>query len=179
MFQLFFKYPRAVFTKGTFVLLGAWPKWVLIGAVWAAAALLAGVIWHQRQQIAPSLRWGRAVSIWALQTALAILLLVLLWQPAISVPALKPQQNVIAVVVDDSRSMSVADANGTRLEEAVRLLNRGLLKDLSSRFQVRLYRLNADVARINRTSDLRASGTATHIGAGLRQLADEADALPI
>ncbi len=39
-----------------------------------------------------------------LQTLLAAFLLVLLWQPAITVAELKPQQNIIAVLVDSSRS---------------------------------------------------------------------------
>jgi hypothetical protein len=34
---------------------------------------------------------------------LAALVLVLLWQPAITVAELKPQQNIIAVLVDDSQ----------------------------------------------------------------------------
>jgi hypothetical protein len=38
------------------------------------------------------------------------LLLLLLWEPAITVAELKSQQNIIAVLVDDSRSMSIADA---------------------------------------------------------------------
>jgi hypothetical protein len=37
------------------------------------------------------------------------LLLILLWQPAIMVAELRPQQNIIAVLVDDSRSMAIAD----------------------------------------------------------------------
>ena len=30
MFEFFFKYPIPVFSKGKFVLLGAWPVWVLL-----------------------------------------------------------------------------------------------------------------------------------------------------
>ena len=30
MFQLLFKYPSSIFSKGEFVLLGGWPKWVLL-----------------------------------------------------------------------------------------------------------------------------------------------------
>ena len=37
-------------------------------------------------------------------------LLLLLWQPAMIVGELSSQQNIIAVVVDDSRSMSIADS---------------------------------------------------------------------
>jgi hypothetical protein len=40
------------------------------------------------------------------------LLLLLLWEPAITVAELKSQQNIIAVLVDDSRSMAIADAGG-------------------------------------------------------------------
>ena len=29
MFEFFFKYPSIVFSKGQFVLLGPWPKWLL------------------------------------------------------------------------------------------------------------------------------------------------------
>jgi hypothetical protein len=29
MFEFFFKYPSPVFTKGRFVLLSAWPAWLL------------------------------------------------------------------------------------------------------------------------------------------------------
>ena len=38
MFEFLFKYPRAVFSKGDLVLLGAWPKWVLLILVLAAGA---------------------------------------------------------------------------------------------------------------------------------------------
>lgn len=30
MFECFFKYPIPIFTKGKFVLLGAWPGWLLL-----------------------------------------------------------------------------------------------------------------------------------------------------
>ena len=39
---------------------------------------------------------------------LAALLLFLLWHPALSVATLQPQQNIVAVVVDDSSSMAIA-----------------------------------------------------------------------
>ena len=30
MFEFFFKYPIPVFTKGKYILLGAWPGWLLV-----------------------------------------------------------------------------------------------------------------------------------------------------
>jgi uncharacterized membrane protein len=183
MFEFLFKYPPEVFSKGSFVLLGAWPRWILVVLVIAAAALLAWPLWKKRKSLVPSLRGARAVVLWALETGLAALLLLLLWQPAISVAALKPQQNIVAVVVDDSRSMAIKDAgssmNTGRLEDAKRILNDGLLRNLSARFQVRLYRMSSDVSRVNGLHQLSAAGPATRIGPGLNQLAAESATLPI
>ena len=53
------------------------------------------------------------------------------------------------------------------------------LKDLRSRFQVRLYRLGAGVERITDPTHLTASEASTQIGRGLQQIAEEAGTLPI
>ena len=41
MFQLLFRYPIPVFTKGHFVLLGAWPAWLLPTLIVVFSAALA------------------------------------------------------------------------------------------------------------------------------------------
>src|SRR5271165_1120446 len=183
MFEFLFKYPPEVFSKGSFVLLGTWPRWILVVLVLAAAAALGWAMWKKRGSLAPSLRGARAVVLWSLQTGLAALLLLLLWQPAISVAALKPQQNIVAVVVDDSRSMAIKDAgsglNTGRLDDAKKVLNDGVLRNLSSRFQVRLYQLSSNLSRVDRLDQLTASAPATRIGPGLNQLAAESATLPI
>ncbi|MGH8163502.1 MAG: glutamine amidotransferase, partial [Rhodanobacteraceae bacterium] len=162
------------------MLLGSWPKWVLFGAIIAAAVALAVLAWRRRSQVKPSLRGRRAIAIWLLQSALLSLLLLLLWEPALSVAALKPQQNIIAVVVDDSRSMAIDDAGGkTREQQAIDVLQSGLVRDLSKRFQVRLYRLGRGVARVPNIKQLKPTESATQIGRGLHELAAEAATLPI
>ncbi len=117
--------------------------------------------------------------LWALQSALLAVLLVMLWQPAVSVAALREQQNIVAVVVDSSRSMALQDAGAAREEVARKLLDGGLLKNLRGRFQVRLYGLGAGIARVENTAALKAADGSTQIGKGLRQLADEAATLPL
>jgi uncharacterized membrane protein len=179
MFEFLFKYPRAVFVKGSFVLLGAWPKWVLALLLLATAAGLAWLIRSRLPQATPSMRKWKAGILWLLQTALAALLLLLLWQPAILVAELKPQQNIIAVVVDDSRSMGMAEDGATRESQAVKALRGGVLDELQKRFQIRLYRLDGQLARISKLDDLTPSAPATRIGEGLKQVAGEAADLPI
>ena len=180
MFEFFFKYPASVFSRGTLVLLGSWPRWILVVSILAAAAGIAGAIWIKRASLRASFRSWRAAVIWGLQSAVIAVLLLLLWEPAISITALKPQQNVVAVLVDDSRSMSLSDGgSGTRAEQMKHVLDDGVLKKLRDRFQVRLYRLSEGVTRIPDLAKLNASGRSTQIGAGLGQIADEAGTLPI
>jgi len=179
MFEFLFKYPSALFSKGEFTLLGGWPRWVLVLLVLIVAAGLAWRIRSRLAEAAPSLRSWRSAAIWVLQSALAALLLVLLWQPAISIAELKPQQNIIAVLMDDSRSMSIADEGAPRQVRAVEALDDGVLAELRKKFQVRLYRLDRGLSVVPDFKQLQASAPVTHIGDSLRQLSDETSELPI
>ncbi len=161
------------------MLLGSWPKWVLVLGILAAAGSLGWIVWRSRGQASRSVRGLRMAVIWILQSLTLAVLLLLLWEPAISVTALKPQQNIVAVVIDDSQSMGVNDTGRPREQAAIDLLNSGLIKSLQRRFQVRLYRLGNGVSRIQGLSEIQAGDPATQIGKGLRQLAEEAATLPI
>jgi uncharacterized membrane protein len=181
MFEFLFKYPRAVFSKGTLVLLGAWPWWVFVLSVLAAGAGLAWLIRSKLPEASTQVKNWRAGVIWLLQFALAALVLLLLWQPAVLVAELRPQQNIIAVLVDDSRSMAIADSGGTREAQAIKTLEGGLLDQLQKKFQIRIYRLDRQISRVPKLDDLKtaAPAPATRIGDGLKQLAGEAADLPI
>jgi len=178
MFEFLFKYPLSLFHQGTFIFLAGWPVWLLGLGIAAAAAVLGFLIWRQGSGTS---RMGmvRRVSIWGLQTALAALLLFLVWHPALSVSTLKPQQNIVAVVVDDSASMTTNDENSTRKEAAEKILNGGLLKSLQEKFQVRLYRMSDHAERIDKLEELTASAKATHIGETLKEVAADASNLPV
>src|SRR5579872_6739302 len=179
MFELLFKYPRSAYARGQFALLGAWPKWVLVLLVVLAAAGLAWLIHSRLRDAAPLVRSWRAWVIWSLQALLAAFVLVLLWQPAITVAELKPQQNIIAVLVDDSHSMSMAEDGGTRQAQAVKALESGVLDSLNHSFQTRLYRVDEVPARVESLKDLKPNATATRLGDSLKQLSEETSDLPI
>src|SRR5579863_3474152 len=180
MFDFLFKYPRSVYSRGQFALLGAWPKWVLVMLVVAAAVALAWLIRSRLAQAAPVMRSWRVWVIWSLQTFIAAILLVLLWQPAITIAELKPQQNIIAVLVDDSRSMAITEDGVTRQAQAVKALqDGGTLASLNRSFQTRLYRFDAAPARIDDLKNLTPNAPSTRIGDSLKQLTDETSDLPI
>jgi len=180
MFQFLFKFPSPVFTKGHFVFLGPWPVGLLPILILISAGALAFLVYRNLPQAAPILRHGRAWAIWALQSLLVALLLILLWRPAMQVSELSSQQNIVAVLVDDSRSMSIADVSGkTREQAALDALSNGLLAGLQKRFQTRIYKIGSTLTRDDRPRSIAPTETATHLGDGLKQLvADTAD-LPI
>src|SRR6202049_1172211 len=164
MFELLFKYPQAVFSRGTFVLVGGWPLWLLATTILAAALGLGYLVWKRAGS--GRLAGVRSVAVWLLQTLLAAVLLLMLWHPALSVATLRPQQNIVAVVVDDSASMAQPDETGgaTRRTAAANILNSGLLNALKDKFQVRLYRLGDHLDRFDKLEQLSSSIPATHIG---------------
>ena len=162
------------------MLLSTWPKWLLPVLILAFSVGLALLVSRRLRDASPKLQTWRAWAVWGMQSAFVALILLLLWQPAITVSALSSQQNIIAVVVDNSRSMAIADSEGkTREAAAVAALQDGILSGLQKRFQVRLYRLGRGVTQLDRLDKLQPMETATHIGDGLKQLAAETADLPI
>ncbi len=176
MFELLFKYPASAFSKGQLVLLGAWPVWTLVLAIAAGAAALGWLVWRRRLVLGPL---GRAASLWVLQAAFLALLLLMLWRPALSIATLKPQQNIVGVLIDDSKSMAIAENGATRRDQAAKALDSGLLQSLKDRFQVRLYRVGDGAARMEKTEQLNAAAPVTRLSDALRQVAAESSNLPV
>ena len=180
MFQFLFKYPIPVFTKGRFALLSAWHPWLLVVLIVVSAAGLALLISWRLRDPSTKLTSRRAATIWIMQSVFVALLLLLMWQPALVVGELSSRQNIIAIVVDDSRSMGIADSNGeTREAAAIAALNSGVVAGLKQRFQVRIYRLGGGLTQVNAPGGITPIENATHISEGLERLARETQDLPV
>lgn len=193
MFEWLFQYPRVVFERGSFTFLSGWPVWLLVLLSVAAAAVLAWRLFrpeapedlpreHRGLSFAGRLRLRltpQGITVWLLQSAFAALVLFLLWRPGLEVSALKSQQNMIAVLVDDSGSMLENDGGSTRLEQARRLLGEEILPELRERFAVRLYSVSGRSAPIGGLGELSGSGGASQIGDSLAQLARDTANLPV
>jgi uncharacterized membrane protein len=176
MFEFFFKYSPAVFSKGRIVFLTPWPQWLLAIAILGAAGLL---YWHVIRHRG-YLKGARPVIIWLLQTAMLALLLLLLWHPALSVATLRPQQNMVAVLIDDSRSMGTPENGKTRLAQVQqKLKDDGLLDALGKKFQLRLYQFDKDIKRVNDVSTVTPVANATRIGDSLDSLMAESSSIPL
>jgi uncharacterized membrane protein len=179
MFKFLFKYPVSTFSNGHLVLLGTWPTWVLWTAIPAASAGLALLIWSRLRRPGVGLPRPQAAAIWLLQSLLAALLLALLWQPAVTTTELKPQQDIILFLLDDSRSMAAREDGSTRQAQAVMALQGGALAAVEKKFQTRLYRFDSRLTRISDLKELKTAAPATHIGDSLKQLVEETSDLPI
>ncbi|HEY7855582.1 MAG TPA: vWA domain-containing protein [Terriglobales bacterium] len=178
MFQFLFRYPPAAYARGHFVLLAAWPAWVLPLLVIAAAGVL---LWLLRR------RWNRrTAAVWGLQSAVIAVILLLLWQPALAVSELQPEQNIVAVLVDDSRSMALpnadADSGPTREQAALNSLQSSLLPALRRKYQTRVFSFDSKITRLadaGNLSQIKPAALATRIQDSLRQLLDQTGSLPV
>ena len=90
---------------------------------------------------------------------MAAVLLLLLWQPAVTITELKPQQNIIAFLVDDSRSMSLIGETGPRGRRRRSTRCRpARWPAWTKKFQTRLYRLDSHLTRIADLKELARRG---------------------
>ncbi len=160
MFELLFKYSRTTFEQGDFLFASGWPLWLLV-VVSLAATIGIGYSLLQRRD---SLSLVRLIALAGLQTAMVTLVLVLLWQPALSSDTLRAEDNIVALLLDTSASMTYGEAGESRLQQAVAALNDGVLEDLSATLETRLYAFSKDSITIDSLEQVPPPGAATHLG---------------
>ena len=179
LFRFLFKYPLLMFQQGDFTWGLSRP--VLL-AVAAAAAIAVLALLTYRGVPATDRPRDRVVLVGLRLAALAVLLFCL-FRPALILKAAVPQQNFLGVLVDDSRSMSIADLNGqTRsafIQQQLTGPNARLLDALSQRFVVRFFSFASSSDRIASAADLKFGGTATRLAAALDRARDELSGLPL
>ena len=119
----------------------------------------------------------------ALRMAALAVVLFCLFRPTLIVRAAIPQQNIVAVLLDDSRSMQIPDwagqARGAFLKQQFSTPDSPLLKALSDRFLVRIFRFSSTAGRLESANDLTFSGSQTRLGAALDGAREELAGLPV
>lgn len=149
----------------------------------ALLLLVPAVVWwlYRRTTRPLTPRW-RLLLI-SLRSAVLILLLLMLLRPVISTWETNPQETYLAVLVDDSESMQIADmANNQSRNEAVRSAlygDDGVLATLADRYQVRTFGFDKALRRAGSGLDLTAAGNLSSPDTALQQLADQLGGLPL
>ena len=178
LFEFLFKYRPVLFQEGDLSFMSPWPAMVVAGAV-----VLLGVPAVLTYALARG-RTGRTDR-WVLGTLRAALFLVLfliVMQPALVLTSVVPQRNFLAVLVDDSRSMTIDDRDGTsRAAKAAELLDPegDLVAALSEDFALRHFRFSSSSDRVEGVDGLAFDGSRTRIGDALAHARDELQGVPL
>lgn len=178
IFQFLFKYQPLVFEQGRFVFGASRPMAL---AVVAAALAAAYVLWTYRRLGALGRR--DQVVLVALRVGAVVVVLFALLRPTLQLKLAVPQQNFVGILLDDSRSMQIADHQGRARSEFVRdqfgRVDGPLLAALGKRFQLRVFRFSSHGERLQSSSDLTFSGTGSRYGEALDRARDELSGLPV
>jgi len=179
LIELLFKYRPVVFERGHFVF-GASGAARVVAIALLVAAIIA-VASYTRARVRGTTR--DRVILGTMRAMVLALLLFALFDPALLVASAVPQRNVVGVLIDDSRSMQVADADGgTRADVARSLLdpaNGALVRALEGKFVVRVFRTSADGAPVSDVGDLAFDGSATRLAPALEGTRQALEGVPL
>ncbi len=173
----FFKYPARMFARGDVVIAPVVPV-IAIAVAALLAVLLVSVSYGRVRTLRPLDR----VVLGGLRAAALLLVIGCLLRPGLVIASAVPQRNVLAVLVDDSRSMRIRDVNdSTRLRAAQRLLDdtSALSRKLGERFALRRFRFGANAAPLANVSALAATGTRTDLAKSLNDVREELAGMPL
>ena len=105
-----------------------------------------------------------------------------LLRPALAVTSAVPQRNVLAVVLDDSRSMQIKDVDSLRRVAVVQRVfadSTALVRRLADKFALRFFRFSADAAPISGADALRAAGARTDLSTAFESVKQELADVPV
>ena len=180
VFQALFSYRPVVFQQGDFRFDITTASFVAAGI----AALIMGAAIFTYRTVGVNGRTRDRIVLTALRMLALALVVFCLFRPTLVVKAAIPQQNVVAVLMDDSRSMQIGDWTNNQpraefLRQELAANSSPLLKSLSDRFLVRTFRFSNTSARVNSVKDLNFGGSQTKIGTALDGVREELAGLPV
>src|SRR5688572_21739262 len=179
IFEALFSYSPFVFQQGTFrfdLTAGSFAAAALVGVVAAGAVLT-----YQRVRVNEGRVRDRVVLTTLRVLALAVVLFCL-FRPTLVVRAAVNQQNVVAVLLDDSRSMTIPDQDSKARAEFLRAQfgpDGALQKSLADKFLVRVFRFSSTAGRLGSVEEMRFDGVQTKLGPALTSVREELAGLPV
>jgi uncharacterized membrane protein len=180
LFEALFTYRPVVFQQGEFRFNITTAS--LVAAVMVAVVVAVAVLTYRRVRVNEGRLRDRIV-LTTLRVAALGLVLFCLFRPTLIVRAAVNQQNVIAVLLDDSRSMQIADQDAMPRGEYVRAqfgtADSPLMKSLAERFIVRTFKFSSTAGRLISPADLTFQGSQTRLGPALVGAREELAGLPV
>lgn len=179
LFELLFKYRPVVFERGSLGFDWPVPWMVLVPLALVAAVAGAWLYWQSRAGLTVRDQWVlgglRVFAIAIVATCLA--------RPVLAVSRAIEQRNVVGVVVDDSRSMRIADhgsaARGDYAHQVFGGPDSALFKALAEKFQLRFFRTSGAGGRSEVLGDVALNGSRTHLATSLLRAEEELAGAPV
>jgi len=173
-----FKYPPEVFEQGRFIM--AWAPGVAAAILVLLAVglpLLAGY-----RKVGGRARKGDRIVLATVRAAVLLVLCFCLAGPALELSSAVPQRNVVGVLLDDSRSMTIADQDGQpRSAKLLELFgsDSSVARALSERFQLRYFRFGSSSARITDPAELRFQDSWSRMAPALERTREDLAQVPL
>ncbi len=178
LFEFLFKYRPVLFDRGDFAFAAS--RTVTLIALVLAVAAIAALITYTRVK-GKSRPKDRAI-LTGLRVAIVALLLFCLLRPTLLVPNAVPQRNFLAILLDDSRSMQIADRGESRasfVRETFDPRESALITALGDRFILRFYRFAGSAERIGDPAEMGFAGQRTDLGRALDRARQELASVPV
>jgi len=181
LFQFLFEYRPHVFSQGDFRF--APPAGAPIVAVVLLSALAIAFLSYRLIQ--SRIQWRERLVLGVLRIAALGIILFCIFRPVLIVKAAVAQQNVIGIVIDDSRSMQLPATNaqtGSRADYVRGTFanpDSPIMRSLSDRFLIRTFRFSTSTARVAAASDLSFTGTQTRLANAIESARQELAGLPV
>jgi uncharacterized membrane protein len=179
IFEFLFKYRPLLFQEGDFTFASPWPALLILGGV--ALVTVPALVTYGAAR-GDSQRTDRAMMA-AIRLGLVAVLVFILFQPTLVLTSVVPQRNFVGILIDDSQSMRITDADGMTRSDFVQSNFGGeggeLLRALAEKFTLRFFRFSRDASRLNNMDDLSYSGTVTDLGNAMVRSQEELAGVPI
>ena len=175
MFDWLLNSSKADFDAGKLTFATSWSPWWLCALVIIAALLIGFSLWRKRQHLS-----GQKLTVlWFLQTAIAALLLVMIWQPALKVQAIAPGENSVVVLLDTSASMQVESDGANRYTTSRDTLTNDLIPDLKKYFNISTATFDNELEWQELPESPDVFGQRSNISKALLDVLDQARANPL
>ncbi|HRP08498.1 MAG TPA: glutamine amidotransferase [Gemmatimonadales bacterium] len=171
------KHPTGDFARGDLVFAPAIRLLPLLATV-TAGVLLA---WFAVSRLRNVTRLDRLV-LGGIRTAVFLLLGFCLLRPTLVLSRAIAQRNVLAILLDDTGSMQVADRDGeSRIAAMQRIFadSSELVSRLRERFAVRVFRAGSEATPLNGAAALEGRGSRTDLAASLASVRERLADLPL
>ncbi len=179
-FEFLLKFKRINYEEGNFVFQAGNIAYLFLGLF--LILLICFLIIYFLTNIYTNNR-SRALSI-SLRILAMLLLCIPLFEPMVMIPDIIPNENFLAVLIDNSASMGIPDGyfGRTRFNDINTILldnKKGILPELEKNFKVRNYVFSNEASRVDNIADLGPNGRETNFTASLRRVLSDFKGLPL